>query len=370
VFDKSPDLHTAAHEAAHVVQQAQGVNLYGGVGEAGDSYERHADAVADRVVAGQSAADLLGSSGGASGHLVIQKKPVEEAKQNAYHDSSPAYIAAIERTTKRVWIAVSIIKDWKAAPITDKGIGDHANGFRHQYDTVKSEVDHLSSELSDEAVAKELHAQDIQNAMVQLDNAFHWFVEEYKDAVRFTVAHNNAIPEPAYADTKSKLMAIHTRVGTPYVEGGMVEKDPKPVDAAKLAKAPHVKAAVGQDPFEAQELANNSSVLDPLTEESFYANLKALAYNVDYLTTMTSSNAEKEEEIVKSFARARGQVEEAHRMLSSVSAKTRASHKGDIADALTGITAMKEYLTHKSSLRQSAPKLGGQLDDIKAFLTK
>src|ERR1041385_646216 len=58
-FAQSPDLHTAAHEAAHVVQQARGVNLYGGVGAAGDAYERHADAVADRVVAGHSAADLL-----------------------------------------------------------------------------------------------------------------------------------------------------------------------------------------------------------------------------------------------------------------------------------------------------------------------
>jgi hypothetical protein len=38
------------------------VNLYGGVGEAGDAHERRADAVADRVVAGQSATDLLGSA--------------------------------------------------------------------------------------------------------------------------------------------------------------------------------------------------------------------------------------------------------------------------------------------------------------------
>lgn len=58
-FAAAPDLHTAAHEAAHVVQQAHGVHLYGGVGELGDAHERHADAVADRVVAGQSAADLL-----------------------------------------------------------------------------------------------------------------------------------------------------------------------------------------------------------------------------------------------------------------------------------------------------------------------
>jgi hypothetical protein len=75
-FRQPPDLHTAAHEAAHVAQQARGVNLYGGVGQAGDSYERHADAVADRVVAGQSAADLLGGapSSGAGTPAAVQRK--------------------------------------------------------------------------------------------------------------------------------------------------------------------------------------------------------------------------------------------------------------------------------------------------------
>ncbi|MEO1270398.1 MAG: DUF4157 domain-containing protein, partial [Myxococcota bacterium] len=42
-FKKSPDLHTAAHEAAHVVQQRSGaVQLKGGVGQVGDVYEQHA----------------------------------------------------------------------------------------------------------------------------------------------------------------------------------------------------------------------------------------------------------------------------------------------------------------------------------------
>jgi len=58
-FGGTPDLHTAAHEAAHVVQQRAGVQLKGGVGEEGDFHERHADAVADRVVRGESAASLL-----------------------------------------------------------------------------------------------------------------------------------------------------------------------------------------------------------------------------------------------------------------------------------------------------------------------
>lgn len=59
VFAGTPDLRTAAHEAAHIVQQAAGVHVPWGVGRAGDSYEAHADAVAERVVAGQSAEAML-----------------------------------------------------------------------------------------------------------------------------------------------------------------------------------------------------------------------------------------------------------------------------------------------------------------------
>ncbi|MFT7580346.1 MAG: hypothetical protein ACI9MR_002015 [Myxococcota bacterium] len=74
-FGAAPTIHTAAHEAAHVVQQRSGVSLSGGVGQAGDSYEQHADAVADAVVQGKSAEGLLdqmsGSGGGAAG---VQKK--------------------------------------------------------------------------------------------------------------------------------------------------------------------------------------------------------------------------------------------------------------------------------------------------------
>ncbi len=58
-FASSPDLHLAAHEAAHVVQQRGGVQLSGGVGVVGDVYERHADGVADLVTRGESAETLL-----------------------------------------------------------------------------------------------------------------------------------------------------------------------------------------------------------------------------------------------------------------------------------------------------------------------
>ena len=58
----APDLYTQAHEAAHGVQQAalgERMMLPGGIGVAGDRYERQADAVADAVLRGESAQPLL-----------------------------------------------------------------------------------------------------------------------------------------------------------------------------------------------------------------------------------------------------------------------------------------------------------------------
>lgn len=77
-FGGAPDLHTAAHEAAHVVQQRAGVQLKGGVGAANDAHEHHADAVADKVVAGQSAEALLGemTGGPAAAGADVQRKEV------------------------------------------------------------------------------------------------------------------------------------------------------------------------------------------------------------------------------------------------------------------------------------------------------
>jgi hypothetical protein len=57
-FARPPSLRVAAHEAAHIIQQRGGLGP-AGVGRSGDVHERHADAVAERVVRGQSASDLL-----------------------------------------------------------------------------------------------------------------------------------------------------------------------------------------------------------------------------------------------------------------------------------------------------------------------
>jgi hypothetical protein len=75
-FGSQPDLHTTAHEAAHVVQQRAGVQLQGGVGRAGDAYEQQADRVADAVVRGESAESLLDPAAGSSAGKAVQHQRV------------------------------------------------------------------------------------------------------------------------------------------------------------------------------------------------------------------------------------------------------------------------------------------------------
>jgi hypothetical protein len=81
-FAGAPDLHTAAHEAAHTVQQRAGVSLKSEVSQPGDPWERHADAVAERVARGASAEALLDQVARTprsppSGRTVIQRLPEE-----------------------------------------------------------------------------------------------------------------------------------------------------------------------------------------------------------------------------------------------------------------------------------------------------
>jgi hypothetical protein len=65
-FGGPPDLHEAAHEAAHLVQQR------GGAETGATGAERHADAVADAVVEGRSAAALLDRAPRASARVQLR----------------------------------------------------------------------------------------------------------------------------------------------------------------------------------------------------------------------------------------------------------------------------------------------------------
>jgi hypothetical protein len=86
-FAEAPSLALAAHEAAHVVQQRAGVHLSSAVGQAGDAYEQHADAVAARVVAGESAVDLFGSMAGAGVQRAAIQRRERPQSTDVGHDA-------------------------------------------------------------------------------------------------------------------------------------------------------------------------------------------------------------------------------------------------------------------------------------------
>ena len=160
-FGGAPDLHTAAHEAAHVVQQRAGVHLKGGVGQEGDEHERHADDVADAVVAGRSAAPLLdryarpGSGGGKKiqrkvampGGKVLDKPTAENvqelldlagvdggrtraAREEAARLISDAETHSMGQATSKINRAASTSQSRDAAPASSSGGGSAANSTR------------------------------------------------------------------------------------------------------------------------------------------------------------------------------------------------------------------------------------------------
>lgn len=110
VFASTPDLHTAAHEAAHVIQQRAGIRISGEIGGSNDVYERHADLVADTVVQGGSAESLLdeipGAGGGGSDG--VQLKPADATTASA---SSSSAERSAEDTGSSGW-AGNLARAW------------------------------------------------------------------------------------------------------------------------------------------------------------------------------------------------------------------------------------------------------------------
>jgi hypothetical protein len=185
VFDRSPDLHTAAHEAAHVVQQAHGVNLYGGVGEAGDSHERHADAVADRVVAGQSAADLLGAPTTSTTGGTVQRKAAPDISAASTEDrqaqradthqaSSEGLYSAVTFESKEMLVRADAIEAHLAAPSDEAGPWRRFEAIATLVEAARSRVDKLSADLA-LAIKAQGPEHDLKHALAVFARAYTRF---------------------------------------------------------------------------------------------------------------------------------------------------------------------------------------------------
>lgn len=105
-FRESPDLHTAAHEAAHVVQQRGGA-VSAALDTPGDALEQHADAVADAVVRGASAEALLdAATGGGSRTGAVQRKAAEPEAPSAIPGGRDFIVdaATLTMVARRSWL--------------------------------------------------------------------------------------------------------------------------------------------------------------------------------------------------------------------------------------------------------------------------
>ncbi len=109
-FAGAPDLHTAAHEAAHAVQQRAGAARRPGLGPIDDALEAHADAVADAVVAGEPAEALLDAAPAQDAERVHVDAPpqtedrddddVERGADDASGGVAPAPAVPVQRKAK------------------------------------------------------------------------------------------------------------------------------------------------------------------------------------------------------------------------------------------------------------------------------
>jgi hypothetical protein len=127
VLGAGTDLHTVAHEAAHVVQQRGGVQLKGGVGDAGDAYEQQADEVADAVVSGESAEELLDSAPGEHAPAATEDGAGDDTIEDAGADATVSEDAASEDADAGATEIEEAGVEDSAEPIHDEaGLDEHA----------------------------------------------------------------------------------------------------------------------------------------------------------------------------------------------------------------------------------------------------
>jgi hypothetical protein len=256
VLGRGDDLHTVAHEAAHVVQQRAGVHLSGGVGQAGDSYEQHADAVADLVVQGKSAESLLdqhaGSGGG--GSRAVQRESAYDGLMPAHDNFRDSYQFNGAKTSKFTYH--HIIPENKLKLVTAqlaiilayfKGAGA-ARGKRAGFDSalggmmtdakknwlttrVKNTTFQLNKEFSDYRLpVKEDEVRGIlESTAEQLDPIFAKFRDLYKERLR-----------AARAQVKSQI--------TDALKGAQFFADAKNRDQGALTTS--IGAAIGSHLFD------------------------------------------------------------------------------------------------------------------------
>ena len=176
-FARAPDLHTAAHEAAHVVQQRAGVSLSGGMGRVGDAYEQHADRVADAVVRGQGAESLLdGFARAGSGSSASQSSAPIQRKERGGASAAPTQGRGKKKASPAKGRSKGRFKGRGKAPVAEAAPSGQAaeaapGGQEERRDSV-SEVTAVTVTESTGKINPEFYERRIKGMRAQLEKAF------------------------------------------------------------------------------------------------------------------------------------------------------------------------------------------------------
>jgi len=112
-FREAPDLRLAAHESAHVIQQRHGLRMADGMGRPGDRWERHADRVAEAVVAGKSAEGLLDEVTATPAAPEPRSIQREAKPSNRSGESKPAFAdRVLARAAERLTANIGVLGEW------------------------------------------------------------------------------------------------------------------------------------------------------------------------------------------------------------------------------------------------------------------
>ncbi|CAN5770863.1 hypothetical protein BH11MYX3_BH11MYX3_27440 [soil metagenome] len=259
-FAGAPDLHTAAHEAAHVVQQRQGVQLKSKVGAAGDEYEKQADEVADRVVAGKPAGDLLGDAkasaapaeagpvqmkGGPKEEKEAPKEATKEEKGKAAHTSDADSRAALSKSivllAKHMHMNLAKIQEAMATPDgerTDGGVDDVLTTF----DSVVDEVSHVRQLIAAAKIPNE-EKGFLFNDLLTLDGAREMFTQQLGKMTTYVAKAQAKLPKDSFDKAIEGLFAA---AGEHTGRDQRIRSEPAASDSSLQTEAinAHIKAAI------------------------------------------------------------------------------------------------------------------------------
>ena len=269
VLGDRTDLHTVAHEAAHVVQQRGGVQLKGGVGAAGDAYERQADEVADRVVRGDSAEAVLDARGSdltPGGSPAVQRKdddaqpapaPQVTTVTNQITDGPYGWQSKFEVTQSsteyRVVIKPKLVPDAGVTPAQVNDVKQRARAaftrlFDNKFvltDTASHQQYNLRAEVqfvdSGEHYTVALHTGPDGNG-----NLTNWYTGNYDETLAHELGHQLGLKDE-YIDANAPARATATSPGvhTDHSIMGNYLAEGRPQAGAQLRHGQTIGSEIG-----------------------------------------------------------------------------------------------------------------------------